>query len=249
MVGDLEATIQIGLFSFPSRKVPDGIPLAPLKLQDSSPASLDAQLPPSPLTDPSMAEPDGGYWISICNTSKTHAHSLGYVSVQIASFTAYGGQLNAWDAADSAYADSAYTQCGSIYRRPQGVSGGGCSVDGLVIACMHATFPTGGGVGSSVSAAFNANPGCRTGATLPLSLPPGQELDFALGMTPPSTPGTFTFTMHLGTDAGAITFAPSAPVLLAPVAHHWTGEACTTSTMQAQIPPATNPSTVYICPA
>jgi hypothetical protein len=213
----------------------------PFKLQDSSPAALDAQLPPSPLTDPSMTEPDGGYWISLCNTSKTQAHSLGHVSVQIASFTAYGGQLNEWDEADS--------KCGTIYGRPQGVSGGGCGGGIAAIACMHATFPTGGGVGSTVSATFNSNPGCMTGATLPLALPPGQELDFALGITRPGTPGTFTFAMNLVTDAGAISFAPTTPVLLAPVAHHWNGEACTTSAMQAQIPQATNPPTVYICPA
>jgi hypothetical protein len=109
-VGDVQATLGIGNFSYPSRKLPDGMPLAPLKLQDASPAALDAQLPPSPLTDPSMTEPDGGYWISICNTSQTHAHSLGHVSVRIASFTAYGGRLNAWDSAD--------TKCGTIYGRP-----------------------------------------------------------------------------------------------------------------------------------
>src|SRR5215472_11429007 len=34
-VGDLQATIGLGNFSYPSRKLPDGISLAPFKLQDS----------------------------------------------------------------------------------------------------------------------------------------------------------------------------------------------------------------------
>ena len=240
-VGDLQALMQLGGLSYPARKLPDGLPLAPFKLQMSSPAALDAQLPPNPLTDPSMTEPQGGYWLSICDTSPTQAHTLDQVSVQIASFTPYGGHLNEWDSGD--------TKCGTVYARPQGVSGGGCGGAVGGAACFHATFAEGDGVGSSVSAPFTSAIGCLTGGTLPLPLPHGQGLNFALGITQPRAPGTYTFTIRLVTDAGTLTFVPTAPVLLAPVAHKWSGDACTAAAMQAQIPQATDPPTTYICPA
>jgi hypothetical protein len=59
-VGDLEAVVGLGGLSYPSRKLPDGIPLAPFKLQYSTPSALDAQLPPNPMTNPDMMEVDGG---------------------------------------------------------------------------------------------------------------------------------------------------------------------------------------------
>ena len=43
-------------------------------------------------------------------------------------------------------------------------------------------------------------------------------------------------------------FTAGVPMLLAPVAHVWNGQACTAASMLAQIPPATNPPTPYICP-
>jgi hypothetical protein len=176
----------------------------------------------------------------VCNTSTTQAHTLEHVSVQIASFSAYTGQLNQWEFAD--------TKCFTTYTRPQGVSGGGCggAVGGYV--CFHVTFPAGAGTGSAALATLIANLGCMTGGAMPLQLPPGQMLDFALGITRPNAAGIYSFAVSLVMESGTLALAPTDPVLLAPVAHKWNGEACTTAAMQAQIPPATNPPTAYICP-
>ncbi len=49
-------------------------------------------------------------------------------------------------------------------------------------------------------------------------------------------------------DGTPLPFTGEGSLLLAPVAHVWNGQACTSSGMLAQIPPATNPPTSYICP-
>ena len=50
--------------------------------------------------------------------------------------------------------------------------------------------------------------------------------------------------------AEAATFGPAAdPYLAGPIAHSFTGAACNSPAMLAQIPPATTPETYYICPA
>ena len=50
-------------------------------------------------------------------------------------------------------------------------------------------------------------------------------------------------------DGEASVFVAVTPAtLLAPVAHEWSGEACTTSALQSQIRPATRPPTYDLCP-
>ncbi len=52
-------------------------------------------------------------------------------------------------------------------------------------------------------------------------------------------------------DGGQLVYGTTGttPAFFAPVAHAWDGQYCTSSAMQAQIPPATNPPTYYLCPA
>jgi hypothetical protein len=98
------------------------------------------------------------------------------------------------------------------------------------------------GVGSGSESRYYAGP-------LPVTLGPNQSLSFGIGITSPTTPGTYTFAFGIVIGGGAPVYvATSLPVLPAPVAHKWTGVACGSAAMQAQMPPPINPPSSYICP-
>jgi hypothetical protein len=61
--------------------------------------------------------------------------------------------------------------------------------------------------------------------------------------------GTLQFAFGIGLDGAAPHYVPtnSPAILVAPKATTWTGQACLTPTMQAQIPAATQP-TYWVCP-
>jgi hypothetical protein len=62
------------------------------------------------------------------------------------------------------------------------------------------------------------------------------------------TPGTYTFALVVSVNGGSMSFsAGQDPMLLAPIVQRWSGEACQSNAMQAQISPA-NPQAYYICP-
>src|SRR5262249_31391220 len=159
--------------------------------------------------NPSLAGPTGGYFATICNASTTKSHTLTGLSLRIASFTPYTGQLNA------------YNDCDGFYSRPNGPGGGGC---GGAVADPNpgtATFAPTAAAGVTVAI---SNP---TGTPLPSSLKPGVGYGLNLGVVPPTAPGSYTFALGIALDSAAPVFAPiSHPVLLASVAHKWTGQAC-----------------------
>lgn len=240
-LGDLIVHMSIAGFSWPGRKLPDGTPLTPFKLAAPTGSALNAQLPLAPPVNPALDEPVGAYSLSICNTSKTKTHAISAISLSIASLTPYTGQLNEWMIAGP---------CATYYGRPTGVQGGGCGGGvGPGSNCMHASFAANAKAAAVVSAVSSAANSCTGDIPLPATLAPNQELPVTLGITPPTTPGTYSFALGIGVDGGPVMFSSGqTPILIAPVAHHWDGEACTQSAMQAQIPAATNPPTYYICP-
>jgi hypothetical protein len=64
-----------------------------------------------------------------------------------------------------------------------------------------------------------------------------------------ATSGVYTFTFGIGVDNAAPIFATTSPqTLLTADVRAWTGAACGSAAMQAQIPPATNPPSYYLCP-
>lgn len=93
-------------------------------------------------------------------------------------------------------------------------------------------------------------------ALLPVTLQRGQSMAIEVGMGTAANPmdiftrpGYYTFSFGIGVDCMAPVFAATSPAtLLDTAARQWTGAACMTAAMQAQIPPATNPPTYYICP-
>ncbi|MBF6590999.1 MAG: hypothetical protein IVW57_10795 [Ktedonobacterales bacterium] len=234
-VGDL--VIGVRSQGYPARLLPDGLPLAPFRLAAPTGPALDAQLPPMPAVNPELGEPVAGYSATICDAA-ARTHIVTGLSLRITDFIAATGPLNEW------------AICDGWYARPRGAQGGGCGGGvGPTQNCQHASFLADAGVGAAVATAASHADGCQGDLPLPVTLLPGQALPVRLGITPPTTPGTYHFALGIALDGGPAAFAPIEPmVLLAPVAHRWTGAACQTSAMQAQIPPATDPPTAYLCP-
>lgn len=231
-IGDLIVTSPGLGIDYPAKMLPDGTPLKPLQL-----ASQDQgqDFTTSPPTNPSMRDGGGGYAIAMCNTSPSQSHTINSVTVSIAAFTAYTSQLSSWQ------------YCDGNYSRAHGPFSGGCGGGMAFDEALHATFAANATTGASVTATqVSTGPGVQP---LPVTLAPGKTLTIVIGLTVPTAPGQYAFAFSLAQDAAAPALVGSAqPALFAPIAHKWTGPACTTSTMLAQIPTATDPVTYWICP-
>lgn len=241
-IGDLLVS-QVALVgtSYPSKMLPDDTAQKPLQLPDGQ--NLQNNFPSSPPTNPYVDEKqDGGYDFVVCNTSAAQSHVIQGVTVAIASFTAYTGQLNSWQF------------CDGFYTRAHGVFSGGCGGYFPYDEGLHAGFAPTDGPGASVSATQTssgngAEPSGTSVTPLPATLAPGKELVFLVGATLPSAPGRYGLLFSLTADnQPAAPISITTPALFAPVAHKWTGPACDTSAMLAQIPTAANPITYWICP-
>ena len=240
-LGDLVITAARSSVASDALQLPDGTPLQPLQLPSQN---LTAEFPDSPPVNPQLKENPDGYQFLVCNIAPTQSHVLGGVSVRIASFTPYSGQLNVWHF------------CDGTFLVPQGVHSGDCgSPFPYYEEYLHATFTADAAAGAAVVAVqtgtgMKRTPGATLAAPLPVTLAPGKSLSFDIGLTPPTASGLYAFTFGLAIDEQPPAFFSTAqPVLLAPVTHKWTGKACEAPAMQAQIPQTvTNPPTMYICP-
>jgi hypothetical protein len=220
--------------TFPSRRLPDSTPLKPLKVSASDPSALDQQLPPDPAVNPDLMDP-AGYAGEVCAASAS-SHMLTSLTVRIDSFTPASTVQNAW------------RPCEGYYARPAGVQGNSSQCAGGFPSpnCRHAAFAPSAGVGAVVSTTST----CK-GPPLPAELHASDQYGygFNLGIVVPSAPGIYTFSLGVAFDGAAPVYFPLPhSILIAPIVHVWDAESCTTAAMQAQIPPATNPPTDYICP-
>jgi len=241
-VGDvLIGPVHFAGLATPAAKLPDGVPQKPLQIQFGG-VTTGMALAADPPTNPTMDEHVGGYEIDVCDASASQAHTLTGVSARIDAFTAYPGQLNQWNSCSGAYSRS-----GSSY---------GCGGAYFAAEYLHVAFESSAGPGSAESAR-QVGSGRDDGAgqpyadagPLPLALPPHKAFPINVGMTVPTDPGAYSFSFGVALDGHAPIFVPAPkPVLFAPVAHEWTGQACARADMQAQIPAATDPPTYYICP-
>ena len=221
-------------------QLPDGTPLRPLSLP---PRPADGSTGDSyngrPAGWPVSTLGATAIHIGVCNTSGT-VHSLQSVQAKITAFAPYTSQLNVWE------------QCsGGYYTRAKGPVQWECSLGGVPdTLVMHATFGAQAKAGATASATpVSATVGASApSATLPIALPPGQMVYLAVKLTPPTAPGTYTFAAGLTTDAGALPFTTGTPLLLAPIERRWSGQACTASSMQGQLPAGSGATTLYICP-
>lgn len=231
-VGDLVVRQADFGLAYPSSMLPDGTPLNPYLLPTGA---YQHGIAGSPPTDPNLKEPGGGYIFTVCNSSATRSHALTSVSLKIASFTPYTGQLNTW------------SFCDGYFVRPTGAQYGGCGGGFAGDAYLHVSFPASAGAGASVAAQTSTS--APTGTALPITLKPGVSILVNVGITAPTSPGQYAFAFAVSVDGAApVYFSTATPTLLAPIAHKWTGQACLTAIMQQQIPPATSPSSYYICP-
>jgi hypothetical protein len=246
-LGDLLVTRQ-DFFGAQTRKVPDGAPLAPFHVvlpagAGMSQVSLPAADPEvNPSLGPGLAS---GYEFSVCNSSSSQAHMLNGVGVRIEGAARYSGQLNAWNPCDGPY-DASTKQVGG------GCGGGVCGYNETLKATFNMMAAGATATVAQVGSDRDLDPGAGclrdSYGPLPVSLKPHKAISIDVGIALPSSDGTYTFAFGVAQDSSATVFLPAArPILLAPIAHQWTGEACQQPAMQSQIPPASSP-TYYICP-
>jgi len=210
-------------------QLPDGTPLRPLKVPAQTSTGQYPGWPTSTL--------DGSpIYAAVCNGSATTAHTVQGARVKLVAFTPYTAALSEWDF------------CSGYYARPAGVTPENCDRGSAPMdEGLQATFAGNAQPGTIVTATQTL-PNNSTFGPLPAVLPPGVVMYLYIGLTAPTAPGTYTFAASITADGSQLPFTGGTSMLIAPVAHVWNGQACTSAGMLAQIPPATNPPTPYICP-
>jgi hypothetical protein len=235
LVGGLQVGTQadFGNLAYPRVHLPEGTPLKPLHVPNAFP-NLPSDAPTNPGLGPSGV--GGGYVLVACNAS-AQRHQIHGVVVRLEHLIPYTGQLNEW------------STCAGAYSRVDGPAGGGCGGGPGQDEFVQGAFAPSAPVGTVI--ATTQYPGIQTRyGTLPWTLQPGDGILIDVEFVPPTAPGYYTFALGFAVDAAAPVFAALGPVaLLAPVAHEWSGTACTAPAMQSQIPPAVQPPTYYLCPA
>jgi hypothetical protein len=215
--------------TYPGYQLPEGLPLAPYK--------VSPDIVGKPVSGHALSNPNTGFAFSICNASASHSHVLSEVGLKILAFTPYSGHLNE------------VRECGMVYSRQDGPKGGGCGGGSAFDMTLAAVFAANAGQGAVAIA--SSNPATSEVGVLPVTLAPGHGIFIAITTTLPTAPGTYSYGVGVAVDGGQLVYGTTGttPALFAPVAHAWDGQYCTSSAMQAQIPPATNPPTYYLCPA
>lgn len=228
--GDLLFTPTIPTIDAILDPLPAGVPLQPLKLPQQNATGQYVEWPTDTIGTNSIL-------VSVCNASRTTSHTIQGARVKLANFVAYTSQLNAWDF------------CAGFYARPAGVTSNNCDRGSAPVdEQLQAVFASTAQPGTVVASTQPGGSGGSFGP-LPAALLPGSAMYLNVTITAPTAPGTYTFAVSLTVDGASFPYTSNTSLLLAPIAHQWNGQACTTSGMLAQIPPATNPPTGYICPA
>jgi len=200
--------------------MPNNEPRAPYRIAANAVTSYQ----PSPPVNPTLAT---GYILRVCNQTGT-SETLTALSVTIASFTPTSGAVTVWHTCQDGPYDAATKQAG------EGCGGGTGDVD-----FVSATLPS-------------DRTGARapvTGVSLPLTLGPNKSIGFDIVVNGLTSQGTYALTLDISVaNASPAHLAPSdGAFLIAPSASVWTGTACQTPAMQAQIP-ASSQDTYYVCP-
>lgn len=232
--------------NYPSVQLPDQTPLKPLQVaaQNSNSALQSGQSAGATAVNPGVltgATRSILFVATICNGSTSATHVIQSVSVNIASLTPYTGQVNVWPGCDAAFS-----------RQHPNAHTGGCGGGVETEEQVQATFPSGAREGTTVVAtqvSFSAPPDNPSLGPLPVSLAPGKALSFSVRVSVPDMEGAYAFGISFQVDhPPAVGGYTADPLLAATVAHTFTGAACNTPSMLAQIPAATTPETYYICP-
>jgi hypothetical protein len=192
-------------------------------------------LPQKPLINPTLTS-GGGFFFTICNTSKTVTHRIASLDALVATFTPYTGTLNTW-----LFCDGSYT--------PAGGGEGGCGGGYETYANLTATFPATASVGDSAPATFVDVRDDFRALTPPLAMniPPHTYGFLVVGVVAPTVPGYHSFAFRLHVDDSVTPYLPEGEsLLLDPQARRWSGDACQAPAMKIQIP--ANSTKHYVCP-
>jgi hypothetical protein len=211
--------------TYASAKLPAGIPLKPFKLGPGS--DPNRGLPAQPYVNPDLR---GGFFVTVCNASQSLSHRIDGATVRVESLVPFPGDLNSWQFCDR------YYQNGSV-------AGTGCGGGATSDLDLSATFAANAGAGAAVPAIVDPQ---SIAPPPPLTRQPGQSADIRLAVTPPTALGTYRFSVSLMVDGARLPFATLMDELLLGPARKWTGDACATPAMQAQIPAGSTDA--YICP-
>lgn len=236
VAGDLRVSPTTLGYGQPDLQVPDGTPLTPLALpvqgsNGQAPRDIPNWFSPAGDSPPDLL-------VTICNTSTTQAHQIESVSVKFSAFTPHSGGLGVWN------------PCDGTYTRPAGFVATQCGESSSIYdEYVRATFASSAQVGTSVPAPLVDTISSTSLGPLPASLPPGQSMEIAIFVNAPAAAGVYTFAAGITADQATLPFTAGQQVLLAPIAHRWTGKACLLNTMQAAIPSNPPAGTYYICPA
>jgi hypothetical protein len=212
---------------YPSELLPSNVPNAPYQLATSAVTAFA----PSPAVNPHLSP---GYLVQFCNQTAT-THTLSSLTVSIASFTPSSGPVNVWQVCDWGAYNAATKQgtngCGGGFGGDVGVLGATLSSD-------------------SAGASAPAMAGGQYGGTnLPATLGPHTSIALLVAVNGLTSAGTYALSFGVSVDGATPTsVAPGdGSFLIAPSAVVWSGTACQTPAMQAQIPAATK-DTYYVCP-
>lgn len=207
----------------PSELLPTGLPNAPYHLATSAVTTFA----PNPPVNPSLGN---GYELLVCNLT-AEAHTLTSLSVTIATFAASSGPVAVWHVCEDGPYNSATKQT------PTGCGGSLGALDRVSVTLPSDT------AGASATAIGSG------GAQQSASIGANQSTSLLIPINGLTAQGTYTLRFNVSVDGAAPTpLAPSdGAFLIAPAPAIWTGTACTSAAMQAQIPASTQDA-YYVCP-
>jgi len=233
--GDLHVSPTTLADGRPILQTPDNAPLKPLALpvkgaNGQAPTAIPGWFAPAYDSPPDLL-------ITICNTSTTKSHVIESVSVKLSVFTPHSGSLNVWN------------PCEGTYTRPAGLVPLECGERAAIWdETVRATFAVNAQAGSIVPASLDNSAFVGDLGLPPVTLPPGRDMQIGIIVKAPTAAGVYTFAARGTVDSAALPFTAGQNMLLAPIGHRWTGKACLSPAMQAEIPANPPAETYYICP-
>jgi len=233
--GDLRVSPTALADGRPTIQAPDSAPLKPLALpvqgtNGHAPTTIPSWFAPAEDSPPDLL-------ITICNTSTTKSHVIESVSVKLSAFIPHSGSLNVWN------------PCTGAYAWPTGVVPLECGETAAIWdETVRVKFAANAQVGAIAPASLDDSAFVGDLGPLPVTLPPGRDMQIGIFVAAPTAAGAYTFAAGVTADKAALPFTVGQNMLLAPIGHNWTGKACLAQAMQVGIPANPPAETYYICP-
>jgi hypothetical protein len=216
-------------------QAPDSTPLKPLAqpvqgANGQAPTAIPDWFSPAYDSPPDLL-------ITICNTSTTKSHVTASVSVKLSAFTPHSGDLNVWN------------PCDGTYARPAGVVPLECGERPAIWdETVRANFAANAQIGAIASASLDSSAFVGDLGPLPVTLPPGRDMKIGIFVKAPTNAGVYTCAAGITADSAPLPVTVGQNMQLAPTGRRWTGKACLSPAMQAEIPANSPAETYYICP-